>query len=425
MTELSLGIDLGTSGIRSAVVDAAGQVVSMARGSYGPQDSDAIDAMVWWAGVEECLTNQLATLRKDDVDPSRIKRIGVDGTSGSMVLTTSDLRPLTRALMYNSGGFTQEAARIAAHAPDPHITRGPSSALARALRLQAEDVEQNGQHLLHQADFIAAKLMGQGGVSDHNNALKTGYDPELEAWPEWYEALGVQQHLLPKVLPAGAAAHPIAPQIAAQFGLSADAVIHVGTTDSIAAFLAAAPLRLGVAVTSLGTTLAIKLLSPTRIDAPEIGLYSHRLGDGWLVGGASNTGGGVLLQAFDAAQLAELSAQIDPAIASDLDYYPLSKPGERFPIKDPNLAPRMTPRPAEDAAYLHGLLEGIARIERQCYDAMVARGALWPEAVFTAGGGAKNPIWTAIRERILGMPLTSATDGEAAVGTARLIQAGA
>lgn len=425
MSDLSLGIDLGTSGIRSAVIDAEGTVISMARGTYGHQDPDAIDANVWWTGVEVCLSNQIAALRADDIDPARITRIGVDGTSGSMVLTGANLQPVTRALMYNSGGFHTEAERIAAFAPDPHITRGASSALARALQLQAEDRHQDGAHLLHQADFIAAKLMGLGGFSDHNNALKTGYDPAAEAWPDWYGRLGMRLDVLPEVLPAGTPARGISTDIAKQFGLSSDVMIHVGTTDSIAAFLAAAPLRLGMAVTSLGTTLAIKLLSPHRIDAPEIGLYSHKLGNGWLVGGASNTGGGVLLEAFDGTQLAELSEQIDPGTASGLDYYPLSKPGERFPINDPALSPRMTPRPDDDAAYLHGLLEGIAQIERQCYDAMVARGAIWPEAVFTAGGGASNSTWTTIRERVLGMSLAPALHSEAAVGTARLIQANA
>jgi len=30
---------------------------------------------------------------------------------------------------------------------------------------------------LHQADWLAGKLAGQFGISDENNALKTGYDP--------------------------------------------------------------------------------------------------------------------------------------------------------------------------------------------------------------------------------------------------------
>ncbi len=423
MTGLSLGIDLGTSGIRSAVIDGDGVVISTARAEYGPQDATNIDTNAWWLGVEACLDTQINALLADGQDPAQIARIGVDGTSGSMVLTDAALRPVTRALMYNSGGFEAEARVIAAHAPDPHITRGHSSALARALHLQAEDAEQRAAHLLHQADFITAKLRGRGGVSDHNNALKTGFDPAEEAWPDWFGAIGVRTEILPEVLPAGAPAGPISPTIAARFGLRPETMIHVGTTDSIAAFLAAAPLQIGAAVTSLGTTLAVKLLSNTRIDAPEIGLYSHRLGDGWLVGGASNSGGGVLRDFFTVARMAELSARIDPAIATELDYYPLPGPGERFPINDPALAPRLTPRPDDDADFLHGLLEGIARIEARCYAKMSARGAPRPGPLFTAGGGANNPVWTAIRARVLNCDIQTAPETEAAMGTARLIAA--
>lgn len=421
MTGLSLGIDVGTSGIRTAVVDAAGDVVSTARSAFLPQEMDANDATIWWARAADCLAKQIAALREDGVDPKEIARIGVDGTSGSMVLTDAALRPVTRALMYNSGGFEKEAALIASLAPDPHITHGSNSALARALRLQSEDVAGHAVHLLHQADFVAARLMGQGGLSDHNNALKTGYDPETQSWPDWIGALGFRGDLLPEILPAGAAARVILPDMAEVFGLSGDVMIHVGTTDSIAAFLAAAPLQIGAAVTSLGTTLAVKLLSDRRIDAPEIGLYSHRLDKGWLVGGASNSGGGVLRKYFSTQQLAALSTKIDASTSSTLDYYPLPSTGERFPINDPCLEPRMSPRPADDAAFLYGLLEGIAHIEARCYEEMQSRGAPPPTSLFTAGGGAENPTWTAIRTRVLGRPIHRALHSEAAIGTAKLI----
>jgi len=118
-------------------------------------------------------------------------------------------------------------------------------------------------------------------------------------------------------------------------------------------------------VTSLGSTLAIKLVSEVRVDDARFGVYSHRLGDTWLVGGASNTGGAVLRQLFTDDQLAALSERIDPAVPSPLDYYPLPKKGERFPVSDPNMTPRLQPRPASDTEYLHGILESIVRIEVQ------------------------------------------------------------
>lgn len=79
---------------------------------------------------------------------------------------------------------------------------------------------------------------------------------------------------------------------------------------------------------------------------------SHRLGDAWLVGGASNTGGAVLRRFFSDAELAELTPRMDASRPTGLDYYPLTSPGERFPVNDPELQPRLEPRPADDAMFL-------------------------------------------------------------------------
>ncbi len=57
-----------------------------------------------------------------------------------------------------------------------------------------------------------------------------------------------------------------------------------GAADSVAAFVAAGVAEPGEAVTSLGSTLAVKLLSGARVDDAATGVYSHRLGDAWLVG---------------------------------------------------------------------------------------------------------------------------------------------
>jgi xylulokinase len=168
----------------------------------------------------------------------------------------------------------------------------------------------------------------------------------------------------------------------------------------------------------------IKLLSKTRVDDSRYGIYSHRLGDLWLVGGASNTGGAVLQRFFTGKELKRLSEQIEGHRSSGLDYYPLTAPGERFPINDPTLAPRLTPRPAEPAKFLHGLLEGIAQIEAQGYGLLQELGATPPRRILTAGGGAQNPTWTQIRQRLLPVPVSISTTTEASFGTASLALTG-
>ncbi|MEM1285118.1 MAG: FGGY-family carbohydrate kinase [Pseudomonadota bacterium] len=416
---LVLGIDIGTSGVRTAVLNAAGEpIASLARASH---EADAgSNANAWWQAVQQAVRDQITLVKQAGYDPREISGLAVDGTSGSMVLADADLKPVTPALLYNTAGFIAEAQRIAAFAPDPSITRGQSSALARMLHLQALDQESKAVHLLHQADFIVAKFAGQSLGSDDNNALKTGWDPEARSWPDWLSAAGVNTALLPKVSLVGEVIGKIEPAIADQFDLSSTLGLHAGTTDSIAAFLASGANQVGDAVTSLGTTLAIKLLSDTRVDDPASGVYSHRLGDNWLAGGASNTGGGVLAHFFSTDQLKDLSRLINPKIPSELCYYPLLKPGERFPINDPHLQPRLEPRPTDDALFLHGLLESMARIEETAYARLQALGAPRPARLFTAGGGAKNDIWTAIRARRIASKFKVPHHAEAAVGVARL-----
>jgi D-ribulokinase len=229
---------------------------------------------------------------------------------------------------------------------------------------------------------------------------------------------------LPQVLAPGRPVAELRPEIAAEFGFRRDCLVCAGTTDSIAAFLASGAKSPGEAVTSLGSTLVLKLLSRTRVEDARYGIYSHRLGDLWLTGGASNTGGAVLRQFFTDAELASLSHEIDPTMPSLLDYYPLLKPGDRFPINDPNLAPRLEPRPDNAVEFLHGLLESIASIEARGYELLQQMGADSLQRVYTAGGGAANNTWTAIRRRCLQVPVVASEHTEAAYGTALLAMRG-
>jgi sugar (pentulose or hexulose) kinase len=173
-------------------------------------------------------------------------------------------------------------------------------------------------------------------------------------------------------------------------------------------------------VTCLGSTLVLKVISERPVSASRYGVYSHRLGDIWIIGGASNTGGAVLRRYFDDGSLRRLSAALDPDRPTGLDYYPLLAPGERFPLADPHLAPRLTPRPEDARTFLQGLLEGMARIEAQGYELLRDLGAPAVGAVLSIGGGAQNQAWTRIRARALGVPVVVAQVQEAAFGAARL-----
>jgi sugar (pentulose or hexulose) kinase len=198
--------------------------------------------------------------------------------------------------------------------------------------------------------------------------------------------------LLPRVVAPGHPVGTLSPALAAEVGLSPRTLVVAGTTDSTAAAIAAGASRPGDAVTSLGSTLVLKIVSERPVASSAHGVYSHRFGDLWLVGGASNTGGAVLRQYFGLEEILALSARIDPETPSGLDYYPLPSIGERFPRQDPALAPRLEPRPTDPVRFLQGMLEGIAAIEAEGYRLLARLGAPAPTRVIGIGGGAANPV---------------------------------
>ncbi len=406
MTGIAIGIDIGTSGVRAALVDAGRAPLAWGAARLDP--ARVRDPQTWWDAIATALDALRAT-----ADLSGVRAIAIDGTSGTVLPIDAAGRPLGPASMYNDRAEAAEVAQVAAIAPDWSAARGATSPLAKLLALQATP---GIARLLHQADWALGRMCGRFDVTDENNALKTGYDPMARRWPDWIAA----RHLLPEALPPGTPAAPLLPDVADRFGLPRAAIMVAGTTDGCAAFLATGASEPGDGVSSLGSTLTIKLLSAVPVFAPQFGIYSHRLGDMWLPGGASNTGGAALGRHFDAAALQRLSAEIDPAQDSGLDYYPLPAPGERFPIADPAMAPRETPRPASDVLFLHGLLEGVARIEALAYGRLTELGAPPLRHLRTVGGGARNPAWTALRARLLAVPLAGSRSEDAAVGTAGL-----
>jgi sugar (pentulose or hexulose) kinase len=406
-----LGLDFGTSGARACVIDNGKTIVWEQRIAH--PDASTQTPLDWRSALHallHALPEHIA---------SGLLGIAIDGTSGTVMLCNAELEPLHPALLYNDDRAGPQAERLGAIAPSGHTVCTATSGLAKFLWLTQHCDCTRAAYFLHQADWLTALLSGQPGISDYHNALKTGYDVELLRWPDWVTALP-HSHLLPSVLAPGACIGNIHPEIAGHFGINPQCAIHAGTTDSNAAFIASRTAEIGTGVTSLGTTLVLKQLSERRIDAPGHGVYSHRYGDLWLVGGASNAGAGILRRFFDDAQLVTLSARIDPLRDSPLDYYPLTKIGERFPVNDARLAPRLEPRPDNDAEFLHGLLQGLARIEADGYKLLAELGAPALKRVVTNGGGAKNQVWAKMRERMLRVPVGTAEHSEAAYGSALL-----
>ena len=95
-------------------------------------------------------------------------------------------------------------------------------------------------------------VAGERSTTDWNNALKLGFDPHSLAFPLQLRSQP-WSHLLPqRVLQPGAPIARVCPEAAARTGLPGSCEVVAGTTDSIAAFLAA-----GVAPACTSVTAAM------------------------------------------------------------------------------------------------------------------------------------------------------------------------
>jgi sugar (pentulose or hexulose) kinase len=418
-SSLYVGIDLGTSGCRAIAINACGEIKAHSNLHYLEHNLSAKKPADWWLATQIVLKDIISQIALQ-----HIQAISIDGTSGTVLFCDDDGHPLTPALMYNDARASAQAQFLKKHAPKDSVVLSASSGLAKVLWLLEHYPLEKNFHIVHQADWVAGMLSQRFDVTDINNALKTGFDPVNKIWPLWLKDLledaNINTTCLPKVQQPGAVIKNIHPTIANKLKLPLDVDIVSGTTDSTAAFIASGAHNVGDAVTSLGSTLVLKIISDVPVNNATQGIYSQPYGSHWLVGGASNSGGAVLRYYFSDQQMHELTRKINPDKPTGLNYYPLLEKGERFPVNDPELTPRIAPKVENDATFFQALLEGIAEIEHSGYTLLAQLGAPYPGSVKTTGGGSINKAWSQIRQNKLGVPVVNSTHNSAAYGSALL-----
>ena len=428
-TNLYLGIDFGTSGVRAIAINNQAQVIANTQLPLPSPKKVANSGIeqephIWWE-----IFCELIKLLREKITLTDVKSISIDGTSGTVLLTDSAGNPLAPALMYNDSRAIDYVKELNSIAPSATPVLQAGAGLPKLMWLYDQPCSNQAQHALHQSDWIMGKLSGDFAASDSNNCLKTGYDIDKNHWPDWIKDTNVPVLHLPGVYKPGTSISTVKQSIATELGFSETLQVVSGTTDSTAALIATGANKIGDAVTSLGSTLVMKVIHDKPISNKDYGIYSQPYYINnelkWLVGGASNSGGAILRKYFTDDELSALSNQIDTKQACALDYYPLLQPGERFPFNDPDKQPVITPRPDDDVEFLYGLFNGIANIEKLAYQRLAEFGAPYPNRIFSVGGGSINPVWTLIRQRKLNCEMIKPEHTDAAYGAALLALRGA
>jgi sugar (pentulose or hexulose) kinase len=286
--------------------------------------------------------------------------------------------------------------------------------LARAQRIRAEIGE--GQTLLaHVPEFVISHLTGiplDSVSTDWSHAMKTGVDLATGDWSQEVQSQAQTLRIqLPKVVAPGS-----------KIGTTqrGDIPIYAGMTDGCTAQISAGGSSAGNAVTSLGTTLVLKVGTDRNVVGG--GFYSHRLpASRWLAGAASNLGG-ISFSKFSSEIEKWSSKATTHGYASHI-VYPLVGTGERFPLVDGKLRELRSGKPTNPEDEFRAILEGIAFAERLSYEILSSSGAPAYGQLFTVGGGSKSHLWNSIRAAVMNRTVTLVEDAGSDFGAALLAHA--
>jgi len=432
-SDVWMGVDLGTQGVRAAAVTGDGRVLGRGTAPLtGRRDGNRHEQSPthWWRAVGIAIRHALAD-GGASLSPAHIGGLSVCSTSGTVLLTDAHGAPVSPALMYDdgrAGAEARHAQRVGAHLWDELGLRiQPGWALAKLLWLIGPDADpavgrSGGTAVCHQADFITSRLVGHRVPTDASHALKTGYDLYRNAWPDVvHERLGLAGLDFPDVVPPGSVLGTVCRAAAEHTGLAEGTRVVAGMTDGCAAQLGSGAWGVGRWNTVLGTTLVLKGVTAAPLRDPAGVLYNHRSPDGnWLPGGASSVGAGALSAAFpgaDPARLDRLAADREPASVLS---YPLVASGERFPFLAPDARAFTLGRPIDDADRHAALLQGVALVERLCLAYVRLLGAPIEGPVTFTGGATRSPYWNQLRADVLGRTAAVPEVTDSALGMAVL-----
>lgn len=442
VTALWVGIDLGTQSTKVSIVDDAGAVAaSSALPLVSRREGDRHEQYPhhWITQAGAALSTALASLPTASV--GRIAGLSICATSGSITTVDAAGRPTSTGIMYDdarAGDLGPEA-----NAADPvrwarlGYRIQPTWGLPKIAWLARNGLLPSDRWVAHQADVLAAAIVGSRVASDWSHSLKSGYDLLALEWPVGaLSTLGIDPEQLPEVVAPGTELGRSGTAWAELTGLPAGTPIFAGMTDGCAAQLGAATLGLGDWHTVIGTTMVLKGVTDRIITDDAGAVYSHRAPhDGlWFPGGASSVGAGAIAAALPSVDLIGASTRLSALgerIGSIPTSYPLVVIGERFPVIRPDAQGFVSVDGVDhslvDAAslldpdlLLASIMLGIACVERLSFDMMARSGAAIDGTLSSSGGGTKNQWWTQLRADLLGRPLTIPRSSEGSVGMAIL-----
>ncbi|MGC8730727.1 MAG: FGGY family carbohydrate kinase [Halothiobacillaceae bacterium] len=287
--ELFLGIDLGTSELKTVLIDEHGGIVRGASAALAlrhPQPGwSEQDPRDWWAACVDCLDRLCA-----EGFGARIAGIGLSGQMHGAVLLDAEREPIRPAMLWNDTRSEAQCRSLRANLPDFEGVAGnlamPGFTAPKLLWLREHaprDFERVELVLLPKDDLRLC-LSGDASTDASDASGTLWLDIARRDWsPALLRAGHMRREQMPPVLEACAAAGTLRGELARRWSVPAGVRIAAGAGDNAAAAVGTSAVAPGEGFVSLGTSGVVFVAADRYEPDPASALHSfcHALPNTW------------------------------------------------------------------------------------------------------------------------------------------------
>jgi len=448
-----IGIDIGTSGTKTAIFDHGGALICASTKEYAlsqPQNGwaeqnpeDFWDAIV--AGLQECF-------QKSGVAASDIDGIGLSGQMHGLVMLDKDNRVLRPCIIWCDQRTAKECEEITAKVgaerlieitANPALTGFTASKILWVKNNQPEIYEKCAKILLPK-DYIRFKLTGEFATEVSDASGMQLLDVPKRAWSdEVLSKLDIDKALLARVYESYEVSGQVTASAANETGLKAGTSVVGGAGDQAAGAVGSGIVKDGIISSTIGTS-GVVFAHTDKISIDKGGrvhTFCHAVPGAWHVMGVTQAAGLSLQWLRNQMCTAEMEEAkkrgIDPYIIMDdmaaqvpiganrLLYLPYLM-GERTPHLDADCRGVFFGLSAMHtrADMIRSVMEGVSYSLNDCLQIIKNMG-ITPGAIRASGGGGKSPLWRQMQADVFNTPVQVNQSAEGgALGVALLAGVG-
>lgn len=448
-----LGIDIGTSGTKTLLIDESGGVLATAIHEYPlstPRPGWAEqDPQHWWQATQETIRE---ALQRSGLTGAAVRGVGLSGQMHGSVFLDGENRVLRPALLWCDQRTAAQCEwitdtvgrdRVVELTSNPVLT-GFTAPKVIWLRDHEPENYARVQKVLLPKDYIRFKLTGTFATEVSDASGTAMFHVRERRWAtELLDAIGVPPAWMPDCFESDEPSARISAEAAEATGLKPGTPVVGGGGDQAAGAVGSGIVETGIVSSTVGTSGVVFAFSDEPAVDPRLRVHTfcHAVRGKWHQMGVMLSAGGSLrwyrdvlapeevrearARGVDPYQVIAEQAAEAPVGCEGLIFLPYLT-GERTPYPDPNARGvffGITLR--HDRRHLaRSVLEGVAYGLRDSFEILAGMGVPIRQ-VRASGGGARSPLWRQIQADVTGREhVTINVDEGPAFGVALLAGVG-